>query len=174
MDQPASISSIPRAKTIDSPGSPLKEPGSQETATWIDQYLRACGIGDAPRRYDLHRRILTDISDDPLSQKMSSDDVADLQRRIDRLLLTDIGESGSIPDDTHGIGRLLADEKDRSIAPHDASGIAVPRMTPAPMPAQVVYDGHSAWNAIPAWPFASARRLAAGLTGAVALIFGGR
>lgn len=174
MDQPASISSMPRAKAINSQGFPLKEPGLQETATWIDQYLRACGIGISPRRYDLHRRILTDISDNPPSQKLNSDNVADLQRRIDRLLLTDTGESGSIPDDTHGIGRLLSDEKDRSIVTHDAWGIAVPRMVPAPMPSQVVHDDHSAWNAIPTWPFVSARRLAAGLAGAVALIFGGR
>lgn len=174
MDQSASIRSIPRAKTIGSPDSVPTKSGLQEIASWIDQYLQACGIEDHPRRYDLRHRLLTDMSDAAPSRKWNSDDVAELQRRIDCLLLVDAGKSGPITRDFNGVGRLLSDEKDRSIIPLDASGIAVPRMTPAPMPAQVVHDDHSAWNAIPAWPLISARRLATGLTGAVALIFGGR
>ena len=174
MDQPSPISSTPRAKTVDNPCSAPKEPDLEEAAAWIDHYLLACGIGDRLRRHDLGHRILLDIPDTALSRGLNADGVAELQRRIDRLLLADAGKSGPIADDSYGMGRLLADREDRRIATHDAVGIAVPRMIPAPMPAQVVRDDHSAWNAIPAWPLVSARRLAAGLTGAVALIFGGR
>lgn len=174
MAQPSLISSIPRTEPAGSPCPTLEEPGLKEIAIWIDRYLLACGVGDRLRRYHLRHRILTDIPDTALSRELNFDSVAELQRRIDRLLLADAGNSGPIADDSYGIGRLLADQKDRRISTHDTAGIAVPRMTPAPMPAQVVRDDHSAWNAIPAWPLVSARRLAAGLTGAVALIFGGR
>lgn len=181
MDRIFSTSSTMRAGLLDGPhpeSLESDEPCRDTASTWIDRYLAACGIGDVSRRRDMRRRISAEMTEDSRPRGLDSEGVADLQRRIDRLLLAGAGKTGPTPDGVceigREIGRMLADEADRPAAVRVVAGIAMPRMAPAPMPAQVVHDDHSLWNDIFASPSGGVRRLSAGLTGVVALIFGGR